>query len=219
MLDFTFEREFIRRRSLTGLVAGLDEAGRGPIAGPVTAAAVILDPDNLIVGLDDSKKLSAAQRERLAVEIREKSLAWGIGWGCVGEIARENIIGASFLAMRRALDRLTVESVFLLVDGPAQRLHFPRLKLPAVGIVKGDSKVASIAAASILAKTARDAMMARYDEMFPGYGFAANKGYGKPALDALKRLGATPIHRYSWAAVQQATQQHTSNFKANQILM
>ncbi|MCD4734052.1 ribonuclease HII, partial [bacterium] len=118
-------------------------------------------------------------------------------------IARENIIGASFLAMRRALDRLTVEPVFLLVDGPAQRLHFPRLRLPAIGIVKGDSKVASIAAASILAKTARDEVMARYDELFPGYGFARNKGYGKPALDALKRLGATPIHRYSWSAVQQ----------------
>jgi len=203
MLDFTFEREFQQKRQLNGLLAGLDEAGRGPIAGPVTAAAVILDPDNLPAGLDDSKRLSAAQRERLAVEIRERSLAWGVGWGCVGEIARENIIGASFLAMRRALDRLTVEPVFLLVDGPAQRLHFPRLRLPAIGIVKGDSKVASIAAASILAKTARDEVMARYDELLPGYGFAKNKGYGKPALDALKRLGATPIHRYSWSAVQQ----------------
>lgn len=203
MIDFSFEREFQQKRQLNGFLAGLDEAGRGPIAGPVTAAAVILDLDNLPAGLDDSKKLSAAQRERLAVEIRERSLAWGVGWGCVGEIARENIIGASFLAMRRALDRLTVEPVFLLVDGPAQRLHFPRLRLPAIGIVKGDSKVASIAAASILAKTARDEVMARYDELFPGYGFARNKGYGKPALDALKRLGATPIHRYSWSAVQQ----------------
>ncbi len=203
MLDYSFERRIISDKGLSGPLVGLDEAGRGPVAGPVAAAAVILDPNRIPAGLDDSKRLTPDIRTELEGAIKAQARAWAVAFACPGEIARLNIIGASFLAMRRALDELRVKPVLALVDGPEQRLHFPRLGLPALGLVRGDSRAASIAAAGILAKTARDRVMAELDAFFPGYGLAENKGYGRPALAALHKLGPTPVHRWSWKAVQQ----------------
>ncbi len=175
-------------------IAGLDEAGRGPLAGPVTAAAVILPPDCLILGLDDSKKLSEKKRLRLEEEIKAKALAW-----CCASVDPEtidaiNILEASRLAMQQAVNGLTLAPQYLLIDA----LQLPLL-LPQQSIIKGDAKSVSIAAASILAKNARDRMMVAFDAQYPGYGFARHKGYPTAAhKQALRDLGYTPIHRRSF---------------------
>ena len=190
------EEEFWARRRL---VAGVDEAGRGPLAGPVVAAAVILDPRRPIDGLRDSKLLTARQRRRLARVIRDQALAWAVCRAGPGRIDAENILQATWHAMRRALSRLTVAPATVLVDG---RLRVPRLDWPQRAIVKGDRRCASIAAASILAKVARDVIMVRADRRYPGYGFRLHKGYATAAhLEALGRLGPSPIHRRSFHGV------------------
>jgi ribonuclease HII len=177
----------------------VDEAGRGPWAGPVSAGAVILDPNNLPEGLNDSKKLTHAQRDRLEVEIKARALAWGVGFASVEEIDALNILKATALAMRRAMEALAVPAVFALVDG---NYAFP-LPCPVKTVVKGDSLSCSIAAASILAKVARDRLMVEMDAAYPGYGFAAHKGYHAPAhVAALRRLGPCAIHRTSWAPIR-----------------
>lgn len=179
--------------------AGVDEAGRGPWAGPVCAAAVILPPEASIAGLDDSKKLTAARREALAPVIRAQAMAWGVGFASAQEICDLNILRATELAMRRALAAMALAPVFVLVDGN----HAFDLGPPVRPVVKGDSRSASIAAASILAKTARDAVMAEMDARYPGYGFAAHKGYGVPEhARALARLGPCEIHRLTWAPLR-----------------
>jgi ribonuclease HII len=182
------------------LIAGIDEAGRGPLAGPVVAAAVILDPARPIRGLRDSKQLSAGQRERLAATIRADALAWAVGSADVAEIDGLNILQATLLAMQRACAGLAVAPAEAWIDGNC----CPRLSCPARAIVKGDRDVAAISAASILAKTARDAMLVALDERHPGYGFARHKGYGTPEhLAALARYGPCAIHRRSFAPVAQ----------------
>jgi ribonuclease HII len=183
-----------------GLVCGIDEAGRGPLAGPVVAAAVILDPANPITGLNDSKKLSAKRRELLAVEIRAKALAWAVAEASVEEIDRINILQASLLAMRRAVEGLGVRPSHALVDGN----RCPKLACTSEAIIGGDGKVASIAAASILAKTVRDAGMLELHATYPEYGFDRHMGYPTAAhLKALREHGLTPIHRRSYAPVAQ----------------
>lgn len=187
-----------------GLAAGVDEAGRGPLAGPVVAGAVILDPRRPIAGLADSKALTPARREVLAVEIRAQSLAWGLGWADAAEIDTLNILQATFLAMRRALAALGTAPAHVLVDGnrvpPLAGLGFD---CTVEAIVAGDATVPSISAASILAKCARDAHMIELDARYPGYGFAAHKGYPTAAhVAALRRLGPTPVHRRSFGPVQ-----------------
>ena len=183
-----------------GLVCGIDEAGRGPLAGPVVAAAVILDPANPITGLNDSKKLSAKRRELLAVEIRAKALAWAVAEASVEEIDRINILQASLLAMRRAVEGLGVRPSHALVDGN----RCPKLACTSEAIIGGDGKVASIAAASILAKTVRDAGMLELHATYPEYGFDRHMGYPTAAhLKALREHGVTPIHRRSYAPVAQ----------------
>jgi ribonuclease HII len=183
--------------------AGVDEAGRGPLAGPVVAAAVILAPGAPIAGLRDSKQLSAAQRERLAPLIRAQALAWGIGEATPGEIDSLNILQATFLAMRRALLALPVRPAHIVIDGnrcPELAGDFPGARVEA--IVRGDSLVPAISAASILAKTHRDAIMADLDRIHPGYGFARHQGYPTVAhREALMRLGPSPVHRRSFAPV------------------
>ena len=180
------------------LIAGVDEAGRGPLAGPVVAAAVILDPDQPIAGLADSKKLSPIRREQLAVEIRAKSLAWALGRAEVAEIDRLNILQASLLAMQRAVTALSIVPEQALVDGN----RCPRLACPCQAIVKGDATVPAISAASILAKVARDAELRELHERYPRYGFARHKGYPTAAhLDALHRFGPCPELRRSFAPV------------------
>jgi ribonuclease HII len=188
------------------LTAGVDEAGRGPLAGPVVAAAVILDPRRRILGLADSKALPAEERERLAPLIRARALAWAVAWADRDEIDALNILGATFLAMRRALLRLPVAPVHVLVDGnrlpPLADLG---LGCTAQAIVEGDAKVAAISAASILAKTHRDALMCTLDACYPGFDLAAHKGYGTPAhLAALTCRPPSPQHRHSFAPVQEA---------------
>ena len=181
-------------------VAGVDEAGRGPLAGPVVAAAVILDPARPIAGLRDSKALSPRQRAALAAAIRESALAWSVGVSDVAEIDAVNILQATLRAMRRAVQGLAVVPGEALVDGNV----LPRLDCPARAIVKGDRDVVAISAASIIAKTTRDAMLDALDARYPGYGFARHKGYPTPAhLDALARLGPCPAHRRSFAPVAQ----------------
>ena len=183
-----------------GLVCGVDEAGRGPLAGPVVAAAVILDPKNPILGLNDSKKLSAKRREALAVEIRAKALAWSVAEASVEEIDRINILQASLLAMRRAVEGLAVSPEKAVIDGN----RCPQLDCPAEAIVGGDGKVASIAAASILAKTVRDAGMLLLHADYPMYGFDRHMGYPTAFhLQALRLHGASPVHRRSYAPVAQ----------------
>ena len=179
-------------------VCGIDEAGRGPWAGPVCAAAVILDPARPIAGLDDSKKLSEKRRIALAAEIREAALAWSIAWSEAEEIDRVNIRQATHLAMVRAVEGLSIAPGQALVDGN----DCPALPCPAEAIIKGDGKVPAISAASILAKTARDALMVALDARCPGYGFAAHKGYGtRVHADAMHRLGPSPHHRMSFRPV------------------
>lgn len=177
------------------LIAGVDEAGRGPLAGAVLAAAVILDPLRSIPGLADSKQLSPARREVLAAQIRAQALCWGMGRAEVEEIDRLNILRASLLAMERAVAALSVVPRLVQVDGN----RCPTLPMPVLAIIGGDAKVAAISAASILAKVARDAEMVALDALYPGYGLAKHKGY--PTAEhrrALESLGPTPIHRRSF---------------------
>ena len=183
-----------------GLVCGVDEAGRGPLAGPVVAAAVILDPTNPVEGLNDSKKLSAKRRELLAIEIRAKALAWSVAEATVEEIDAINILQASMLAMRRAVEGLVVKPVRALIDGN----RCPALACKAEAIVGGDGKMESIAAASILAKTIRDAGMRELHLAYPHYGFDRHMGYPTAFhLQALREYGASPAHRRSFAPVAQ----------------
>ncbi len=183
-----------------GLVAGVDEAGRGPLAGPVVAAAVILDDLRPIAGLADSKKLTAARREKLFDEIRAKALCCSIAQASVEEIDQLNILQATMLAMRRAVMGLRLKPVMVLVDGN----RIPQLDIPAEAIVKGDALVQSISAASILAKVHRDRWCAEVHGQFPQYGFAGHKGYGTAVhMAALKEHGACVHHRRSFAPVAQ----------------
>jgi ribonuclease HII len=182
-------------------VAGVDEAGVGPLAGPLVAAAVILPRDLRPRGLDDSKKLDVAARDRLAVEVKAGAVAWAVGVSSPEEVDRLNPYQAGLLAMRRAVDGLALRPDHLLVD--ARRI--PQLEVPQQGIVKGDARSLSIAAASVVAKTTRDALMVEAEARWPGYGFARHKGYGAPEhLEALRRLGPCPIHRRSYAPVAEA---------------
>ncbi len=184
-----------------GPVCGVDEAGRGPWAGPVSAGAVILDPARVPKGLDDSKKLTAKAREALELEIKASAIAWGVGFASVEEIAELNILHAAGLAMCRAIEALNVTPVFALVDGNY------RFKLPCdvKTVVKGDAISCSIAAASILAKVARDRLMIEMDGRYPGYGFAGHKGYHALVhVEALRALGPCEIHRRDWAPVRLA---------------
>jgi len=187
-----------------GHIAGVDEAGRGPLAGPVVAAAVILDPAQPIAGLADSKALAPARRESLAVEIRAHSLAWSIGWADAAEIDAINILQATFLAMQRALAALATAPTHIIVDGnQVPPLAGLQLDCTVEAIVAGDATEPSISAASILAKCARDAHMIELDARYPGYGFAAHKGYPTAAhVAALRQLGPSPVHRRSFAPVQ-----------------
>ena len=183
-----------------GLICGVDEAGRGPLAGPVYAAAVILDPAQPISGLADSKKLSARTRERLQGEIRQRARAWAVASATVEEIDTLNILQASMLAMRRAVVGLALMPELALVDGN----RCPDLPCPARAVVKGDATVPAIAAASILAKTARDAVMRELDARFPQYGLAQHKGYPTAAhLAALREYGVVEIYRRSFAPVRE----------------
>jgi ribonuclease HII len=180
------------------LLCGVDEAGRGPLAGAVFAAAVVLDPQRPIDGLADSKVLSETARDELAVLIRSRALAWAVASASVQEIDRINILRASLLAMRRAVEALGMEPEEVCVDG----LYTLDIAFKCRAIVKGDSLVRAISAASILAKTARDAEMTALDQRYPGYGFAHHKGYASPGhLAALKALGPCEIHRRSFEPV------------------
>lgn len=179
-------------------VAGVDEAGRGPLFGPVYAAAVILVPGGAPRGLRDSKVLTAERRETLAALVKERAMAWAVASADAAEIDRINIYQASRLAMRRAVEALSPSADYLLIDAVSLDLA-----LPQKAIIHGDALSPSIAAASILAKVARDAVMAGYDRLYPGYGFAHHKGYPTPEhLQALERLGPTPEHRRSYAPVR-----------------
>jgi ribonuclease HII len=194
--------------ALPGLVAGVDEAGRGPLAGPVVAAAVILDPKKRIRGVRDSKELSAEEREELAEKIKCKALAWAVAWADVDEIDALNILEATYLAMRRALLGLHTYPAHVQIDGN-RCPSFAELpfKCTYEAIVDGDALRPCIGAASILAKTTRDAMMTRLDALYPQYGFASHKGYGTPQhYQALDRYGPSPIHRMSFAPVRLAAQ-------------
>lgn len=183
------------------LLAGVDEVGRGPLAGAVFAAAVILDPDKPIEGLADSKKLTQKRRAYLYDVIVERAISWAIAKASVTEIDRINILQASLLAMRRAVTALHVQPEHVLVDGN----RLPRWRYLAQAVVQGDDRVPVISAASILAKVARDREMIKLDRRYPGYGLAEHKGYGTPVhLEALARLGPCKIHRQSFAPVRQA---------------
>lgn len=176
-------------------ICGIDEAGRGPLAGPVCAAAVILPLGLEIEGLDDSKKLSEAKREALFDVVKEKALSCGIGWASEREIDELNILQATFLAMRRAVEAMPIPAGYALVDGN----RMPPLTIPGETVVKGDSKCACIAAASILAKVSRDRLLREWDLTYPEYGFAKHKGYGtKTHYEAIKRYGILPVHRRSF---------------------
>jgi len=183
-------------------IAGIDEAGRGALAGPVVAAAVILPPPphgDWLDGVRDSKVLSRRQRERLFVEITTHALAYGVGMAHHGVIETRNIVGATRLAMRRAVNNLSAAPEFLLID----YLRLPEIDLPQRGITHGDALCLSIACASIVAKVTRDIVMSRFDERYPGYGLAAHKGYGtRQHLECLRRLGPCQIHRRSFAPVR-----------------
>ena len=183
------------------LVCGVDEAGRGPWAGPVSAGAVILNPREIPEGLNDSKKLNAKRREALELEIKDKAVAWAVGFATVTEIGELNILHATGLAMRRAVEALKVAPALALVDG---NYAFP-LPCQVRTVVGGDSLSCSIAAASILAKVARDRLMLELDGLYPGYGFASHKGYHAEAhVEALHRLGPCPEHRLGWSPVKAA---------------
>lgn len=182
-------------------VCGADEAGRGPLAGPVIAAAVILDPGQPIEGLRDSKQLSANRRRPLAESIRRHALSWAVAAASVEEIDRLNILQASLLAMQRAIDALQPAAEFALIDGN----RLPRLRIAARAIVGGDASEPAISAASILAKVHRDELMTELDAVYPGYGFAEHFGYPTPGhLERLRKLGPCAAHRRSFAPVQAA---------------
>jgi ribonuclease HII len=184
---------------LSVVICGVDEAGRGPLAGPVFAAAVILDDPPLIKGLADSKKLTAKRRDALFAEIKSGAVAWAVASASVEEIDEINILQASLLAMRRAVLALNPQPATILVDG----LHVPKVTMPARAIVQGDATVPAISAASILAKVARDTVMLELHAAYPEYGFDRHKGYGTALhMAALRRLGATPAHRRSFAPVR-----------------
>ncbi|MBD1227782.1 ribonuclease HII [Xenorhabdus griffiniae] len=193
MMDFVYPQ--------ANLIAGVDEVGRGPLVGAVVTAAVILDPAKPIAGLMDSKKLTEKRREALYWEIKEKALCWSLGRAEPEEIDQLNILHATMLAMQRAVEGLALIPDYVLIDGN----RCPALAMPAQAIVKGDSLVAEISAASILAKVTRDREMAELDKQFPGYGFAKHKGYPTALhLEKLASLGATEHHRKSFAPVKRA---------------
>ncbi|MBQ5565673.1 MAG: ribonuclease HII [Clostridia bacterium] len=176
-------------------ICGVDEAGRGPLAGPVCAAAVILPKDLIIEGVNDSKKLSEKKREQLFDVIKEQASAYSVGWASVEEIEDINILRAAMLAMKRAVEGLSKKADFAYIDGNKT----PDLKIPCEAVVKGDAKVMSIAAASILAKVSRDRLMLQYAEEYPQYGFEKHKGYGTKAhIEAVLEYGSCPIHRESF---------------------
>ena len=185
---------------MSRLIAGVDEAGRGPIAGPVFAACVILGPEHGIAGLADSKQLNEKKRDYFAALIKERALAWSVASASVAEIDQLNILQATLLAMQRAIARLPVMPDSVLIDG----VHAPtKIRIPVTTVIKGDALIAEIAAASILAKTARDAEMMAHHLLFPQYGFDRHKGYPTKAhLAALERYGATEIHRRSFSPVK-----------------
>ncbi|MBT8091739.1 MAG: ribonuclease HII [Gammaproteobacteria bacterium] len=185
-------------------VAGVDEAGRGPLAGPVAAAAVILHPRRSIAGLADSKKLSAPRRDALAIEIRQSCVAWSVAWADPAEIDAINILQATLLAMRRAILGLVVPPAFVKVDGNRlPSLHFRGRQISGEAIVGGDDSVEAISAASILAKTARDQMMIELDRIYPRYEFARHKGYGTALhRERLQEFGPCRQHRFSFAPVK-----------------
>ena len=181
-----------------GLVCGIDEAGRGPLAGPVVAAAVILDPARPIAGLDDSKKIGEKKREALALLIRERAVAWAVAEASVAEIDRLNILRATLLAMQRAVAGMGIRPTRALVDGN----RCPQLDIPVAAVIGGDGTIAPIAAASILAKTVRDAGMRELHARYPQYGFASHMGYPTAAhLQALAAHGVSPVHRRSFRPV------------------
>lgn len=195
MPDFAHEL-----RHHPGLVAGVDEAGRGPLAGPVVAAAVILRQEDCPEGLNDSKQLTAARRAALEIEIKARALCWGVGVASVEEIDEINILWATMLAMTRAVEALTDDCAHVLVDGN----RCPKWRWASTAVVEGDAKCLSIAAASILAKEARDRMMIAAAAVHPHYGWETNKGYGSARhLAALREHGPTPLHRRSFAPVAQ----------------
>ena len=188
-------RSFEHKYSTYSLICGIDEAGRGPLAGPVVAGAVILPKDCEILYLNDSKKLSPAKREALYEEIMEKAEAVGVGMASPARIDEINILQATYEAMREAVYNLGVTPELLLNDA----VTIPDVSIPQVPIIKGDAKSVSIAAASIIAKVTRDRLMVQYDKILPGYGFARHKGYGsKDHIEAIRRLGPTPIHRQTF---------------------
>ena len=190
---FFYEKEAMKNGHVS--VCGIDEAGRGPLAGPVFAAAVILPPETEIPGLNDSKKLSAKKREELFPLIQEKAIAWSVAFATEQEIDSVNILQATYLAMRRACEGLSTPADYALVDGN----RMPPLSIPGETVVKGDSLSASIAAASILAKVSRDRLMLELDALYPEYAFAKHKGYGTALhVELLKKYGPCPIHRRSF---------------------
>ena len=182
------------------LLAGVDEVGRGPLAGAVVAAAVILDPDSPIEGLNDSKKLTEKKREGLSEEIKEKALSWSLGRAETEEIDELNILQASLLAMKRAVEGLAITPEYALIDGN----KCPVLAVSCEAVIKGDSRVAAISAASIIAKVSRDQEMVELDKQYPGYGLAKHKGYPTAVhMKALKELGVSDIHRRSFRPVRE----------------
>ena len=194
MADLAYER------ALTGRVCGVDEAGRGPCAGPLCVAAVILDPANLPEGIDDSKALTEARRFALEPQIKATAVAWSVITITVEEIDTLNILGATMAGMARAVEALDPFAHHALIDGN----RCPGLAIPATAVIKGDSLSLSIAAASILAKTARDRIMIEMDAIYPVYGFRKHKGYqAEVHLEALRRHGPSPIHRLSWATIRE----------------
>ncbi len=191
--NYSFDKKMIGGKDV--IVCGIDEAGRGPLAGPVCAAAVILDPKDPIEGLDDSKKLSEKKREELFAQIMDRALSAGVGFASEKEIDEINILQATFLAMQRAVDALSVKPDFALIDGN----RMPPLTIEGKTVIKGDSKSASIAAASIIAKVSRDRLMTELDTEFPQYGFAKHKGYPtKLHYEMIHQFGVSPVHRKSF---------------------
>lgn len=190
-----------------GLLAGVDEAGRGPLAGPVVASAVILDPHSPIIGLADSKKIAPKRRETLADEIKSRSLAWSVAWADAAEIDAINILAATMLAMRRAILSLAVVPAKVQVDGNRlPNLRFDTTVIEGEAIIGGDDIVPAISAASIIAKTTRDRMMVEMDRIYPGYEFARHKGYGtKIHCEKLREFGPCPEHRQTFAPVRAAS--------------
>ncbi|HVN54980.1 MAG TPA: ribonuclease HII [Anaerolineaceae bacterium] len=199
-----------------GLVGGVDEAGRGCWAGPVSAAAVIFPPDSSLVetleGVRDSKQMTPDEREERAPRIRARALGWGVGFASAAEIDEIGIVPATRLAARRALEKLPLPPQYLLID----YLDLPEIAIPQMPLVKGDARSLSIAAASVLAKTARDALMVELDREYPGYGFARHKGYGTPEhQETLRRLGPCAIHRTSFEPLKKCSKPITTEYTEN----